>query len=136
MPLLPYVMIRPAELCRDAENDRAPALTSSEGGDPKFLAISSFTSLPRVSAQARCTRRACFGASSTSFPGTRALRDLPIPSSGFDAVRSLAALIGACRRTRPRLDDMIECASIAAYDFPVLLGPMNTVRGRRETLPF
>ena len=35
-----------------------------------------------------------------------------------------------------QLDAMIECASIAAYDFPVLLGPMRIVSGRREMAPF
>lgn len=32
----------------------------------------------------------------------------------------------------PLVEEIIECASIAAYDFPVLLGPMKTVRGRSD----
>ena len=49
------------------------------------------------------------------------------------AAPPLGAAVAACRLAVPSPEEIIEWASIAAYDFPVLLGPIKIVRGRSES---
>ena len=51
--------------------------------------------------------------------------DMALPPSG--------AAVAIWRLAVPSPEEIIEWASIAAYDFPVLLGPMKIVRGRSES---
>ena len=134
-PDAPYLRIGRSPAFKSTEKCFDLLLTRLCSGDAKLSSNSRFSLASRRRRHDDVIWDARRGGHLYIFPGARersassmflcTAPDTAAPSSGTAAA--------VCRLAAPSPEEIIECASIAAYDFPVLLGPMKIVRGRSES---